>query len=61
MDERQERISLRAYEIWERLGRPKERQTELWLEAERQIDAEMRDAQQTKSGSQEGGHTRSAA
>jgi hypothetical protein len=41
MDERTERISLRAYEIWERLGRPKGGHMEHWLEAEREIDAEM--------------------
>lgn len=40
MDERTELISLRAYEIWERLGQPKGGHMEHWLEAERQIDAE---------------------
>jgi hypothetical protein len=44
MDERTERISLRAYEIWERLGRPEGGHMEHWLEAEREIDAAMTDA-----------------
>ncbi len=41
MDERTERISLRAYEIWEHRGRPKGGHMEHWLDAEREIDAEM--------------------
>ncbi len=39
MDERIQRISLRAYEIWEQGGRRDDRHFEDWLEAEREIDA----------------------
>ena len=30
----------RAYELWERAGRPSDRGLEFWLEAERQIKEE---------------------
>jgi NADPH:quinone reductase-like Zn-dependent oxidoreductase len=40
MDERQELIALRAYQLWEREGRPEGRHIEHWLDAERQIDKE---------------------
>lgn len=33
----QEDISQRARELWERYGRPEGRDTEIWLEAERQL------------------------
>ncbi|MDF3057149.1 MAG: hypothetical protein K0R17_1364 [Rariglobus sp.] len=33
----QEDISQRARELWERYGRPQGRDTEIWLEAERQL------------------------
>ena len=33
----QEEISQRARELWERYGRPDGRDTEIWLEAERQL------------------------
>lgn len=33
----QESISQRARELWERYGRPEGRDTEIWLEAERQL------------------------
>jgi hypothetical protein len=49
MDERTQRISLRAYEIWERLGRPEGRHLENWLAAEREIDAEATDNHATRS------------
>ena len=41
MDERTHRISLRAYELWERHGRPQGRDLDDWLEAEREIEAEL--------------------
>jgi hypothetical protein len=41
MDERTQRISLRAYEIWEKKGRPDGGHMQDWAEAEREIDAEM--------------------
>ena len=41
MAEKEEQIRRRAYEIWEKLGRP-ERQEELhWTYAEREIEAEF--------------------
>jgi hypothetical protein len=39
MDEREERIRVRAYEIWERQGRSGSPEDH-WLEAERQLKAE---------------------
>ena len=41
MDERTERISLRVYEIWERLGRPKGGTWRTGLRPSGEIDAEM--------------------
>src|SRR5579871_5114961 len=43
METHQHLVSLRAYEIWERKGRPHGRDMECWLEAEREIQAEERD------------------
>ena len=39
-DEREARIRLRAYEIWQDRGRPDGRTVEHWLEAERQLSGE---------------------
>ncbi|HZH51046.1 MAG TPA: DUF2934 domain-containing protein [Microvirga sp.] len=39
MDDREERIRMRAYEIWERQGRTGDPQDH-WLEAEREIEAQ---------------------
>jgi DUF2934 family protein len=36
---REESIRLRAYEIWLQRGRPEGQSNEIWLEAERQVDA----------------------
>ena len=53
MDERVQRISLRAYEIWELRGRPTDHEIEDWLEAEREIESEMgsRNATESSGGS----------
>jgi hypothetical protein len=40
MDDRHERIRQRAYEIWEREGRPDGREHEHWDRATKEIDAE---------------------
>src|SRR5262249_6539866 len=42
METHQHLVSLRAYEIWERKGRPAGYDMECWLEAEREIAAEER-------------------
>ena len=34
------KVRARAYELWERAGRPPDRDMEFWLEAERQLRAE---------------------
>lgn len=41
---RQERIRIRAHEIWERQGRPEGRHEEHWLQAVREIEMEDEDA-----------------
>lgn len=38
MDEREQRIRNRAYEIWDREGRPLGRELEHWAQASREID-----------------------
>ena len=38
--ERDERIRVRAHELWEREGRPDGKEQDHWLEASRQIEAE---------------------
>ncbi|MDX8515378.1 DUF2934 domain-containing protein [Mesorhizobium captivum] len=38
--DREERIKRRAYEIWEREGRPKGREQEHWDQAVQEIEAE---------------------
>ncbi|MCA0048141.1 DUF2934 domain-containing protein [Mesorhizobium sp. B283B1A] len=40
MDRREERIKRRAYEIWEREGRPTGREQEHWDQAVQEIEAE---------------------
>jgi Protein of unknown function (DUF2934) len=52
MDTRRERISERAYAIWEREGRPEGRAEHYWHVAEAEIDQEMTEpagAQGTKA------------
>jgi hypothetical protein len=41
-DERIDQLRIRAYQIWERKGRPQGRDLEHWLEAERELEAEDR-------------------
>jgi hypothetical protein len=43
MDDREERIRSRAYELWEREGRPDGRQAEHWRQATAEVDAEERE------------------
>ena len=38
MDERENLIRQRAYELWERDGKPEGQEMHFWLEAEREID-----------------------
>ena len=61
MDERIQRISLRAYELWEQLGRPKGHDLEDWLQAEREINDEMGSGHANGDGANEGEGSRSAA
>lgn len=61
MDERIQRISLRAYEIWELRGRPTGHDLEDWLEAEREIDLEMGKGTESPSDANEGEGSRTAA
>jgi len=39
-DERIDQLRIRAYQIWERKGRPQGRDLEHWLEAERELEAD---------------------
>ena len=48
MENREERIRVKAYELWEAQGRPDDRAENHWAEAARLIDAEDR----AKSASQ---------
>ena len=41
-EDREQRIRLRAYTIWEREGRPEGREQEHWEQARREIEAEDR-------------------
>src|SRR3954468_19402800 len=50
MDDFTLRVSMRAYEIWERRGRPVHQDEKNWLDAESEIRAEM---QNERSDSQE--------
>jgi hypothetical protein len=45
MDSREERIKRRAYEIWERAGRPTGREQEHWDQAVQEIEAEGPEAE----------------
>lgn len=45
MDTREERIKRRAYEIWEREGRPTGREQEHWDRAVQEIEGEGPEAQ----------------
>ena len=38
MDDREQKIRERAYEIWDREGRPLGRELEHWMQAQRDID-----------------------
>ena len=40
-EEREHRIRTRAYELWEREGRPADRPTDFWLQAEAEIAREQ--------------------
>jgi hypothetical protein len=40
VDEKIDQVRNRAYQIWERKGRPQGRDLEHWLEAERELEAE---------------------
>jgi hypothetical protein len=42
----EERIRERAYEIWERVGRPEGKAVEHWLQAEAEISAEEQGLEQ---------------
>jgi len=35
--DREEQIRRRAHELWEQSGRPERRETEFWLQAEREL------------------------
>jgi hypothetical protein len=37
MENREERIKRRAYELWENAGKPDDREDEFWMKAEREI------------------------
>jgi hypothetical protein len=37
MSDKVQRIRERAYQIWEQEGRPEDRETEHWLQAEREL------------------------
>ena len=48
MDSRQDRIRAKAHELWESAGRPKDRTSDHWAEAERLVDAEAREEERLK-------------
>lgn len=52
MDEREDRIRARAYELWEAAGRPEGRQAEHWEQAEREIDGNPAGPRKRKAGSE---------
>ena len=37
MENREEHVKRRAYELWEEAGKPDDRENEFWLKAEREI------------------------
>jgi hypothetical protein len=41
------KVRARAYELWEKAGKPADRDLEFWLEAERQIKEERRASSET--------------
>jgi hypothetical protein len=43
MTDRQEQIRRRAHELWEQSGRPEGRETEFWLQAERELAEDRTD------------------
>jgi Protein of unknown function (DUF2934) len=51
LNERIERIRQRAYELWERDGRPPDRADEYWLQAEQDIAASLNGADSVSSES----------
>lgn len=46
-DDRSERIRQKAYEIWERLGRPEGQEQDHWAQAEAEILAEETEGTET--------------
>jgi hypothetical protein len=50
----EQRIRERAYQIWERAGRPEGKATEHWLQAEAEISAEEQGLEQEVELEQEG-------
>jgi Protein of unknown function (DUF2934) len=50
----EERIRERAYDLWERAGRPEGRAVEYWLQAEREIAAEEEGLQEEIALEEEG-------
>ena len=47
-NEKDQRIRIRAHELWEREGRPDGKEQDHWLEASRQIEAEVSGAAKGK-------------
>lgn len=45
MDDREERIRAKAYELWQEAGQPEGREVEHWEEAERMINAQDTDGE----------------
>ena len=44
LEARHEAIARRAYELWTQAGRPENQSTAFWLQAERELDNEPREA-----------------
>ncbi len=43
MEEKDKIIRQRAHELWEKAGKPEGRETDFWLQAEREVTAESTD------------------
>jgi Protein of unknown function (DUF2934) len=43
MDDCEDRIRRRAHELWEREGKPEGRETDFWVQAEREVDDSVKE------------------
>jgi len=55
IDDRQERIRLRAHRLWEDDGKPEGKEQEHWEQASREIEAEAEESDRTSGAASEQG------